>query len=153
MPVKKKKHVNRTVKANERELLFRDESQMYGIAVAPLGDRRFSVVIDEPDNVRFKVVVGRLRGSMRRSERVLPGTCLLCSHRDDGANKVDILHRYIETHEKLLRRYKEFDDLDRKYRQWQVENMPGYAQGADDVSDPLTQEIVFEDADMEVDEI
>ena len=127
MPPKKKKHVNRTIKASDKELVFRDEEEtMYGVAVAVLGDRRFHVVLDVPDTTEYRLVVGRLRGNMRRSDRVMCGTHVLCSGRFDAAErKVDILHRYVDAHEKLLRRYGEFAALDVKYRRYQVDTQPG----------------------------
>jgi len=147
MPKKKKKHVNRTVKASDKELLFRDDDQMYGVAVAVLGDRRFHVVIDVPDAKEYKLMVGKLRGSMRRSDRVLCGTYVLCSGRFDVEDKVDILHRYIDTHEKLLRRYAEFDRLDVMYKKYQHDTAPGanVGQALQEDDHDVVFEIVEED--------
>lgn len=147
MPPKKKKHVNRTIKASDKELLFRDDDQMYGVAVAVLGDRRFQVVLDVPDQSGYTLAVGKLRGNMRRSDRVMCGTHVLCSGRFDAAEKVDILHRYIDAHEKLLRRYGEFQDLDAKHKKYQQDTEPGAVTGGTHVDAADDDDVVFESTD------
>jgi len=150
MPAKKKKHVNRTIKASDRELLFRDDGQMYGVAVAVLGDRRFHIVVDVPDEHRgYTLAVGKLRGSMRRSDRVMCGTHVLVSGRFDHDDKVDILHRYVDAHEKLLRRYGEFEQLDAKHRKYQQDTEPGNCGNANSLDDLDDDDdvVVFESTD------
>jgi initiation factor 1A len=144
MPPKKKKHTNMTQKS--KELLFRDDDQAYGYVESALGDRRFKLILDVPGETTYTVSVGKLRGSMRRSERVTKGCVVLAALRFDGTDKVDILSRYIETDERSLRKYGELEGLDRKVKQYQLESEPGYVAGEDALSDD-GDDIVFESID------
>lgn len=142
MPPKKKKHTNMTQKS--KELIFRDDDQAYGYVEAALGDRRFQLILDVPGETAYTVSVGKLRGSMRRSERVTKGCVVLAALRFDGTDKVDILSRYIETDERSLRKYGELDGLDAKVRQFHVETEPGYVAGTEQLED---NDVVFESID------
>ena len=52
--------------ATKRELIFRDDDQSYASVDAALGDRRFRLVVDDSDRTQYVIVIGKLRGSMRR---------------------------------------------------------------------------------------
>ena len=140
---------HKTTSATKRELIFRDDDQSYASVDAALGDRRFRLVVDDSDRTQYVIAIGKLRGSMRRSERVTQGCIVLVSWRGEkgGKNdKVDILSRYSLEDERSLRRYGELDVLDAKVRQFQLETEPGYVAGAES-HDVLEEDIVFEDID------
>jgi len=140
---------HKSTTATKRELIFRDNDQSYASVDAALGDRRFRLVVDDSDRTQYVIVIGKLRGSMRRGERVTQGCIVLVSWRGEkcGTNdKVDILTRYSLDDERSLRRYGELDALDAKARQFQLETGPGYVAGAES-HDVLEEDIVFEDID------
>ena len=135
--------------ATKRELIFRDDDQSYASVDAALGDRRFRLVVDDSDRTQYVIVIGKLRGSMRRGERVTQGCIVLVSWRGEKCgtkDKVDILTRYSMEDERSLRRYGELDALDAKVRQFQLETGPGYVAGTES-HDVLEEDIVFEDID------
>lgn len=91
-----------------RELIFKDDSQMYAIVQKAVGDRRFVVKCD--DN---KERVCKLRGSMKRSEWVCVNDILLLSSRGElNETKADVLLRYTPHDVKLLKKYGELDFLE-----------------------------------------
>ena len=139
---------HKTTSATKRELIFRDDDQSYASVDAALGDRRFRLVVDDSDRTQYVIAIGKLRGSMRRSERVTQGCIVLVSWRGEkcGNDKVDILSRYSLEDERSLRRYGELDALDAKVRRFQLETEPGYVAGAES-HDVLEEDIVFEDID------
>jgi initiation factor 1A len=123
------------------ELVFKDECQLYCVAIKSLGDRRFEMVGDRDS----QPVIGRLRGNMRRSQHVSKGTVVLVSERvDDTSNKVDILMRYSDIHVKMLRKYGELQALDACVAQYDKENEIGGGSSAP-AGDADDVEIVFED--------
>ncbi len=142
MPPKKKKNVNFTHKT--KELIFRDDDQVYAYVDAPLGDRRFQLILDVPGETNYSMSIGKLRGSMRRNERVTKGCVVLTALRHDASNKVDILSRYTESDERALRKYGELDGLDAKVRQYTSSNDFGVV-GLE--ADTLDDDIVFESID------
>jgi len=143
MPPKKKKHTNFKPKAIE--LVFRDDDQVYAFVEAPLGDRRFQLILDVPDEPTYTLSIGKLRGSMRRNERVTKGCIVLAALRHDASNKVDILSRYTEQDERLLRKYGELDGVDAKVRQYNVANE--YGPDHTTQRDLVDEDIVFESID------
>lgn len=102
--VQKKKRNSRPPPAS-KELLFKDDDQYYAHILKALGDRRFSMLTDTGTEI-----IGKLRGSMRRREFVMVGSTVLCSLRPEE-RKADILHKYTDTHVKLLRKYGELESL------------------------------------------
>jgi translation initiation factor IF-1 len=143
MVQKKKKNVNRTVKSNERELIFKEgDSQYYAHIISALGDRRFQLVLDDPLEQTYSLSVGKLRGNIKRNNRVVSGGLVLCTSRFGEVGKCDIIHNYIEAHQKLLRKYGELDSLDRKVRAYTQETSPGYTGGAETLDDEFVD---FED--------
>lgn len=108
MPPKKKKNRNFSKKnssnpSGSKEVLFADDDQMYAIVECALGDRRFTVICSDGKNR-----LGKLRGSIRRSNFVRKGSYVLISCRPEDT-KVDIIHLYCETHASLLYKYNELD--------------------------------------------
>ena len=106
MPPKKKKNRNFSSKTSgNKELLFAEDDQMYALVDAPLGDRRFTVQCSDG-----KSRMGKLRGSIRRSNYVRKGSFVLISCRPEDS-KVDIIHLYCETHTTLLHKYNELESF------------------------------------------
>lgn len=134
MPPKRKKHVNKSY-SGTKEVLFReDEVHHYALALKVLGDRRFTLLLDDGSER-----IGKLRGNMRRSQFVCVGTYVLVAERMEGDAKVDIFHKYPDPHVKMLRRYGELDDLQTHHVRWQRDNglggVPALLQHADDDDD------------------
>lgn len=128
------------------ELVFKDECQMYCLAIKPLGDRRFEMVGDRDS----QPIIGKLRGNMRRSQHVGKGTVVLVAERvDDTSSKVDILMRYSDVHVKMLRKYGELQALDACVAQYDKEHEIGGTSGAPADEEDDGVEIVFED-DLDV---
>jgi len=140
MPPKRKKHVNRAYNGTKEVLFREDESHAYAIALRTLGDRRFSLLCDDG-----KERIGKLRGSMRRSEFVGPGTIVLVSERMESDTKVDIFHKYPDTHVKMLRRYGELDELHTHHLRWQRENGLGDPGHRDQINSDDEDLVVFEE--------
>lgn len=137
MPPKKKKNRNFSQKhaGSNKELLFAEEDQMYALVENPLGDRRFTVQCSDGVNR-----LGKLRGSIRRSNFVRKGSFVLisCRHED---TKVDIIHHYCESHTVLLHKYNELDSFKKKKKKDKT-NDDG--EDGDDSEDDLVQ---FEEDD------
>ena len=149
MPPKKKKHVNKAYHGTKEVVFKDDESHKYAIALRALGDRRFRLLCDDG-----RECIGKLRGNMRRSQFVGPGTFVLVSERMEMDSKVDIFHKYPDTHVKMLRRYGELDDLHDHHTKWQRDNEiggPSTSTRIDD--DEINNEdlVVFEENDSDID--
>lgn len=142
MPPKRKKHVNRAYNGTKEVLFKDDESHAYAIALKALGDRRFSLLCDNG-----KERIGKLRGSMRRSEFVGPGTIVLVSERMEHDSKVDIFHKFPDTHVRMLRRYGELDQLHEHHLRWQRDNGLGDPSVRPQVDDDDEDLVVFEEDD------
>lgn len=94
--VKKFKNAkNRTAKA-VKKIILKDTDQEYAIITKPLGDRRFHVQFLRP-TVSSDMYIGSLRGSFRKSNKVIINDIVLVSVRDFQPEKVDILHKYSDT--------------------------------------------------------
>lgn len=135
MVKKKSKHRNTADRSHE-EVVFKDDDQQYALVVKSLGAGRFELTCDDG-----LTRIGKLRGSMRRSEWVAAGNIVLISLREFGehsAGKADILMRYTETAVRQLRRYGELE--------WMADAKD--KEGAEDEED-----IVFEDEDGDIDAI
>lgn len=137
MPQKKKKPYQSS--SASKELLFKDDDQYYAHVLNALGDRRFSILTDEGNEL-----IGKLRGNMRRRDYVSSGCVVLCSLRPEDGGKADILHKYTDQHVKLLRKYSELDDLSKQIAKYNKENDIATRGGESD--DDLVQ---FEDADID----
>lgn len=137
MVKKKSKHRNVADRGTE-QLLFKEEGQHYAQATKVLGSGRFIVICD--DGIER---IGKLRGSMRRSEWVSVGTLVLISLRDFGdhaSDKADILHRYSDTAAKQLRKYGELEWLEEKKRR--------------ECASDEDEEIIFDDgSDLDIDDV
>ena len=106
---KKSKHRN-FASSKSTELIFKDsEDERYAFALRSLGDRRFEVIDDSGT-----VSTGKLKGSIRRNNRLLIGGLCLVQLRDGDGEKCDIIYIYNENETKQLRKYGELDDLDKE---------------------------------------
>ena len=113
MPKKKSKHRNVADREKEESVVFKADDQHYGHVTKSLGAGRFDLECD--DTVQR---IGKLRGSMRKSQWVSVGCIVLISLRDfDGpssSSKADILLKYSDSATKHLQRYGELDWLLKK---------------------------------------
>ena len=73
----------------QRELVFAEPQQGYGVVVAICGSKRFRV----RDTLGVERVA-HARGSIKRGERICMGDLVLFSERDFQRDKIDILQRY-----------------------------------------------------------
>jgi translation initiation factor 1A len=129
----------RSAPSSSKELLFKDDDQYYAHVIKALGDRRFSILTD--DGVEL---IGKLRGNMRRREYVAPGCIVLCSLRPGETGKADILHKYVDQHTKLLRRYGELETLHAQVAKYNKE-IDSFGQSFEDDEDLVR----FEDVDVD----
>lgn len=117
----KKKSGKRITAARKREVLFKEEGQVYGRAMAMLGNGRLRAKCDDGVERLCKI-----RGSMRRREFVQVGDLVLVALRDfgggsgnaddaedDGApdkkklEKADVIFRYQPPEVQILKKYGE----------------------------------------------
>lgn len=103
---KRCKHTNGADRDN-RELYLCEDGQMYATVQKACGGGRF--VLACGDGVER---LGKLRGSMRKSEWVSGGDIVLASARSFDDGKCDILHRYTQLEVSRLRRYGELECFD-----------------------------------------
>jgi uncharacterized protein YfaT (DUF1175 family) len=90
---------------------------------------------------------------MRRSEFVGPGTIVLVSERMEHDSKVDIFHKYPDTHVKMLRRYGELDALHEHHLKWQRDNGLGDTSVRPQIDDDNEDLVIFEEDDDHIDMI
>ena len=117
----KKKTKYRNVAQKAGELIFKDidTEKYYCIVMKTLGDRRFEILTDTGI-----LCVGKLKGSIRRNQRLLVNGICLAQKRCD--TKSDILHIYNEAEVKQLRKYKELEDLDECFKKQQQDLFQSY---------------------------
>jgi translation initiation factor 1A len=103
MPKKSKKNKGSAKEPKVRELEFKEDLQEYGKIISLLGDRRMTVKL--PDGTD---IMGHVRDAMRR-KRVYIKTddVVLVSRREFQEDKVDIIHKYVDTEVKNLVNYGE----------------------------------------------
>ena len=126
--VKTARSANNTNK--NRELVFREDGQVYGTVTKALGHKRVRVMMTIDDETAAKETTCTIRGSMRRRDWVGVGDTVLVALRDFGETH-DIIHRYTPDEVSYLVRINEIVQSAAKT----------------DVDDPadLGVEIVFED--------
>ena len=93
---------------NMNELLFKDEYQIYGEVLNPLGGGRFSV---KPFSDYHDNIIGKIRGTMRNKIWINKGDIVLISKREDCNKSIqgDIIHEYTPADVDRLIRYKEIE--------------------------------------------
>ena len=123
---KRRKNINESV---SRELIFRENNQLYGIVTKILGDSRMLVYCSDE-----KTRNGRVRGKMRKRQFVSQGNLVLVSLRDFQEGKVDIVHKYNDSEAKKLVQYEEIT-LKFMNISTRTNNTSGYVPGNDDDED------------------
>jgi len=103
---KKSKKPKNTHSQKSGELIFKQDDELYGKVLKPLGCGRFAVACE--DGVER---VSKIRGNMRKSDWVCVGSLVLLSLRPDTV-KADILHKYSDTHAQQLKKYGELVWMD-----------------------------------------
>lgn len=88
-----------------REFPHAEDGQHYCVCTKMLGGGRLMAKC--PDGVER---LSKIRGAMRRSERIAPGDLILVSPRPFQPDKLDVLWRYLPTEARLLRRWGEVPD-------------------------------------------
>ena len=88
-----------------RELLFKEESQEYGIIQTKLGNCNLQIKCNDGE-----LRIGHVRGAMRKKVWMHPGDLVLVSLRDFQDGKADIIHRYSPDEFRMLKSYGELSD-------------------------------------------
>jgi translation initiation factor 1A len=95
-----KKGKNKVSAGGDRKLLLKDgPAQEYALVSKALGDRRFQLLCTNE-----KVLLGHVRGKMRKRQWVRPGDLVLFTYRDTSDGKVDITHKYNEEQAKQVKK-------------------------------------------------
>ena len=104
------KKSNKTIKES-RQLPLADLGQLYGISLAPLGDKRFNIQCQDG-----KTRICRVRGSMgkRKSNRVIAGSHVIISLRDFQDDKGDIIFKLSDDEVRKLKSMGEIIDTVKK---------------------------------------
>jgi translation initiation factor 1A len=123
-----------------KELIYKEDFQMYAKVEKPLGNGRMSVLCD--DGVTR---IAKIRGSMNRKVWIKKEDVVLVDIREFEKDKVDITHKYTEKEERKLLNYGELP------REWYR---------CDESSDEEVDEDAFvfddavdEDAEVDIDAI
>lgn len=88
-----------------KEIVFKEEFQMYARILKILGDGRAEVLCDD-----LTTRVGRIRGKMRKKTWIRKDDLVLVDKREFESNKVDITHKYTETEELKLKKMDELPE-------------------------------------------
>ena len=97
-----KKHKKESTRA-QKELVFRENDQSYARITKKFGDGRFECECIDLD----KILIGHIRGSMRKRVWVNIGDIVLVSTRDFDETKCDIIHKYNPDEAIVLKGYGE----------------------------------------------
>lgn len=92
MPKNKKKSKNKSNRHAERQLIYKDEEQDYGLVIKTLGNKRFLVKLETTK----RECVAKLRGNIHKNDWVNTNDLVLVSLRDFQTDKVDIVHHYMQ---------------------------------------------------------
>ena len=104
-----KKRKNKNIEDNIRELIFKEDSQIYGQITKNLGGGRFNVLCFE-DGQDNKDRLCSIRGKMRKKEWVGVGDVVLVSLREFQDDRGDIILKYYPDEVRSLKAYNELDD-------------------------------------------
>lgn len=91
--------------AKERELIFREEDQVYARIIKQLGDGRFECQIFNSNSDTN--VIGKICGSMRKRVWIQIGNVVLVSGRSFDSSNYDIIHKYTNEEAQTLKDYEE----------------------------------------------
>ena len=93
---------NRTLRAQKRELIFKEDGQEYAQVVRMLGNGRLEALCFDG-----KTRLGHIRGKMRKKVWVSQGDIVLCGLRDFQDQKCDIILKYSADEARNLKAYGE----------------------------------------------
>ncbi len=105
-----KKHKNKDSTEIFRQLIFKEDGQVYGSITKALGNGRFSVKCFGDEGEEDKVIICTIRGSMRKREWIATGDIVLVSLRDYQPDKADIILKYLPYE---VRKLKECNEIDK----------------------------------------
>lgn len=95
MPTKKSKHKGkRNTTRYNKPLIFCEEGQYYAKILKPLGEKRFKIQLNGKKPI---FCIGKLRGSIKRGDKVVDGGLVIITKREFEGNSckiVDIIHNY-----------------------------------------------------------
>lgn len=101
-----KKRKNKNVDDMVRQLIFKEEGQVYGQILKVLGNGRFLVeCYDKGEKIISRICT--IRGKMRRREWISCGDVILVSLRDFQDDRADIILKYYPDEVRKLKEYKE----------------------------------------------
>ena len=103
---KAKRKKNKDPEEYSKQLLLKEESQIYAKVTNILGNCRFELI----DN-NNKTYLGILRGNMKKKVWIRKDNIVLCSLRQYEDNKVDIFHKYNDFEVQQLIKIKEIDSI------------------------------------------
>jgi initiation factor 1A len=124
-----RRKIRQAAEVKQRELVFADAGQHYGVVTSVLGSRRFGIV--DPD---AQPRIGSARGSLRRKDRIGVNDLVLFSEREfERTNRnVDILFLYSADETRRLTEYEEIP--------------PGFYRGGADAGHASDEDgVVFDD--------
>lgn len=90
---------------SERELVFREDEQLYARIIKQYGDGRFECQIFNTDSI--KTIVGKISGSLRNKIWIKPCDIVLVSLRNFDTSNCDIIHKYTDEEVYILKEYNE----------------------------------------------
>lgn len=91
--------------SKEYDLIFREDDQAYARVIKQLGDGRFECqVFNFNTNA---IVIGKIRGSLRKKVWINPGDIILVSTRSFDTTNCDIIHKYTLNESLSLKAYGE----------------------------------------------
>ena len=105
-----KKHKNKDSTEIFRQLIFKEDGQVYGSITKALGNGRFSVKCFGDEGEEDKVINCTIRGNMRKREWIAVGDIVLVSLRDFQPDKADIILKYLPYE---VRKLKECNEIDK----------------------------------------
>lgn len=98
----KKKNNTQNQNVSKKEFILKEQGEVYGQIIAPLGNNRMSVHCFD-NKTRMCII----KGSMRKKVWILKNDIVLVSLRDFQDDKGDIIHRYDDEDVKKLKNMNE----------------------------------------------
>lgn len=94
---------------SKRDILFKEDDQVYGLVEKMLGDMRCSVLCSDSTTK-----ICHIRGKFKRRVWINPGDIVLVSLREFEDEKADIIHKYSSEEADILKTQGEFDPIQYK---------------------------------------
>ena len=90
---------------DNRELVFKEDGQEYALVTKMLGGT--NVKVTKSDGTEC---VAHIRGSFRKKVYIIPGDLVLLGIRDFQQDKADVIYKYTNDEQRMLKSYGEIDD-------------------------------------------